>query len=245
MSVLKYKDPTTGIWYPIIKGPKGDKGDQGVPGVDGADGADGEITQAAGDARYVKQSGDKIFGHLTFDTLPQATVEAAADTFVRFNVSVPDSASSKPRWRIARINTEHTGNLTAGSDLVISAYNNNGSLINDPLSISRQTQEVTVAINPISNLGVATKQYVDNRAAAGVITGVSAVGVGLSTTVVATFPAGRFSVSPVVVAMSNTHRLMATLVSVSATSATISLTNYSTGSTLAGTIVHWHARVAD
>lgn len=66
------------------------------------------------------------------------------------------------RWSILRsAGTEPGSNV--GSDLSIYRYSDAGASLGTALSIKRSTGEVTVAADPTSPLGVATKQYADEK----------------------------------------------------------------------------------
>lgn len=70
--------------------------------------------------------------------------------------------SNVNRWYISKYNTAETG-ANAGSDFGIYRYSDAGAFLGDSLRISRATGLITVEGDPVSNLGVATKQYVDNK----------------------------------------------------------------------------------
>jgi hypothetical protein len=77
-------------------------------------------------------------------------------------VAFTDMAGGNQRWMLGKNTTAESGG-SAGSNFEITAYNDGGTPTSVPLSITRSTGLATVAADPTANLGIATKQYVDNN----------------------------------------------------------------------------------
>jgi hypothetical protein len=72
------------------------------------------------------------------------------------------SINGLARWNINWIGAGAETGANAGSDMNISRYADDGSLIDILFTITRATGLITILADPIDPLGIATKQYVDN-----------------------------------------------------------------------------------
>jgi phage-related tail fiber protein len=94
-------------------------------------------------------------------------------TGTAFNLSMPHEnermlsvqTGGVNRWRFGGDAATESGS-NAGTDFAIKHYTDAGALIGNALTISRDTGRITVVSDPTANLGVATKQYVDNHSGA-------------------------------------------------------------------------------
>jgi hypothetical protein len=126
--------------------------------VDGKAGLD----QATADARYVDVIGDTMTGDLS--------LTAAAGT----KRSVVFRTAGSARWIFSRSSHAESGG-NAGSNFIISRYDDASGYIDDPLRIDRVdgsitlkkttvTGALTLNADPTAALHAATKQYVDGKA---------------------------------------------------------------------------------
>ncbi len=93
--------------------------------------ADSKLTQAAADARYVDVAGDTMTGALTFN--------GAAGSYR----VIQGQTNGSQRWALLLGNTTAESGGNAGSDFGLTAYNDAGSPISTPLTISRSTGNAT------------------------------------------------------------------------------------------------------
>src|SRR6185436_9594805 len=115
------------------------------------------------DARYVNVTGDTMTGDLVISKLTPAlmlTKPEAGDALVLGQSTVLGVTSR--RWGIAFGDTTPETGANAGSNFAIYRFNDTGVYQNTPLAINRATGLITIASDPTSATGVATKQYVDN-----------------------------------------------------------------------------------
>jgi hypothetical protein len=79
-----------------------------------------------------------------------------------YGFSIYSSSGPNIRWATdLGDNTPETGTNTS-SDFLLSCYTDAGVLINSPLRIIRASGDALVDHDPTQDLGIATKQYVDN-----------------------------------------------------------------------------------
>jgi hypothetical protein len=134
---------------------------------------------------FVKKSGDSMTGHLAISKADSgggsglavtpgvgvASVAAVStNSTAILSLRSPSGQAkqillgtqdAKPRWIIQSNNGPETGN-NAGSNFGIYRYNDDGTYIGAVLTVARNTGEVVMTADPVTSLGVATKQYVDN-----------------------------------------------------------------------------------
>jgi hypothetical protein len=72
--------------------------------------------------------------------------------------------NNKRRWAIFSSSTPESVN-NVGSNFAIGRYDDAGTYMDSPITITRSTGEVKVAKAPTSGLSVATKAYVDQQIA--------------------------------------------------------------------------------
>lgn len=239
MAVLKYKDPVTSTWVPIVRGPQGIQGIQGPVGPEGPMGPVGVgLDEVTADNKYVNKDGPaSMTGPLTLN--PTSTQSSSP---IDFSVNLP---YTHPIWRLVRLGPPvppETG-VSAGYDFAVTCWDNDGTPLGNALHIKRSTQQVTVKADPIDNLGVATKQYVDvqGKSASGVVTGIASIAAGGVLAVSITFPVGRFIATPNLVAMANSGRILCNLTSVNTTGASVTLNNITASASPAGIQLQWIA----
>lgn len=71
------------------------------------------------------------------------------------------------RWTVQFMTGDAESGGNAGSDFLVSRFNDSGGYISDPLRISRASGLGIVSGDPVAPLGIATKQYVDAHASSG------------------------------------------------------------------------------
>jgi hypothetical protein len=121
-------------------------------------------------ANYVAIAGDTMTGNLVIDTTAAARVLGDASlTLTRnagFTASIYGTSGPNVRWGLELgDNTVETGANT-GSDFALSCYTDAGVFIDTPLRVIRASGEVLFNLDPVQDLGAATKQYVDTEIAA-------------------------------------------------------------------------------
>jgi hypothetical protein len=83
-----------------------------------------------------------------------------------FTASIYGTSGPNVRWGLELgDSTVETGTNT-GSDFALSCYTDAGVFIDTPLRVIRASGEVLLNLNPVQDLGAATKQYVDTEIAA-------------------------------------------------------------------------------
>jgi hypothetical protein len=140
------------------------------------------LTDGAADARFVNTAGDTMTGNLIVQKAsPAITNDATSGTATVINKAAAGTAyyyadapsgqyagivlrteAGKNRWVLTKSNVAETG-ANAGADLIVLRYGDDGIYIGSAASISRATGLITVVGDPTAALGVATKQYVDNK----------------------------------------------------------------------------------
>jgi hypothetical protein len=158
----------------------------GAPGSGGGSGGGG-MSQADADARYVNVAGDTMTGHLTVRkpdsgggsgiyvnpgtgvaSLAVGSEDSTAIISLRSTsghskqLAFVNNPGASMRWLVESSNTAESGG-NVGSDLTIHRYSDAGVRLGAPLTIQRSTGEVRLAADPITAMGVATKQYVDGH----------------------------------------------------------------------------------
>lgn len=133
MPLFHYRDPSTGNWVPY-----------------NIISSDFKIGPKASAAMILEASSGQAYYH----------ARSVAGQYA--GLLLVDATTQKNRWLIGKSNTAE-GGASAGSDLNIARYDDAGTYLGTPVSISRATGLVSVAGDPTALLGVATKQYVDNR----------------------------------------------------------------------------------
>jgi hypothetical protein len=128
-----------------------------------------QVTASLG--AYVPLAGNvTISGSKTFSSSINVTTGAGVSPAL--NLTKPASGQSStiygvvttaPRWALTLGDSTAEGGTSDGSNFSISRYTNTGSVIDTPLFISRTTGLATVTADPTAPLGVATKQYIDNK----------------------------------------------------------------------------------
>jgi hypothetical protein len=123
---------------------------------------DGAITTAGASTKLPKDGSEPMTGDLLINKATpiielHKTAAAQGAYVVGYN-------GSNARWLMAFGNSGAESGSNAGSDFIISNYNDAGAQIGQPLLISRATGLASVTGDPTTPLGIATKQYVDGRA---------------------------------------------------------------------------------
>ena len=116
----------------------------------------------AQDNLRVLKAGDKMTGNLEIEKdIPRLTLDK---TGLSGPVIVGQNLG-QDRWTVVLANgiAEGGNNSNTGSNFSINRHNDDGSFNGMALEIKRNTGEVLVLADPVSNLGVATKIYVDNQ----------------------------------------------------------------------------------
>ena len=165
------------------QGPQGIQGPQGVPGSDSplgeapTDGkqyarknaawnevAPGGLDQATADTRYVNVAGDTMTGSLTISAYyPGFTINKTGNSQ---DATITGSRNGSLRWlmHIGDDTPEDDNFVTnEGSNFSLEAYGNGNFMTGRALFFERATGLGLVKANPIAPLGIATKQYVDNK----------------------------------------------------------------------------------
>jgi len=125
----------------------------------------------SGDAQYVARAGDTMNGDLTISKAsPSLRLLPSLGTVARI---LGVNASNIARWTInVNDGTSETGS-NVGANFSLTRFNDAGTAIDNPLTIQRNTGQVTLtqALNlpadPTTALQAATKQYVDSKIVAG------------------------------------------------------------------------------
>jgi len=111
----------------------------------------------------VLKAGDTMTGQLTL----APTGVAPILTLNKFGSGVTSLIEGRMggtlRWAMHLGDGSSETGSASGSNFLLTAYNDAGTRINDPITISRATGLLTLSGDPTAALGVATKQYVDAR----------------------------------------------------------------------------------
>jgi len=139
-----------------------DKAAVGLGNVDNTSDANKPVStaQAAADALRVLKSGDTMTGNLTIS-------KSAPYLFLNATDSQPGgitvNRSNSNRWSIDLATGDPESGGNAGSNIGINRFSDAGGFLGTPLFITRSTGLITLSGDPTAALGIATKQYVDNR----------------------------------------------------------------------------------
>jgi len=115
-------------------------------------------------AEKVAKAGDTMTGGLTLAPTSGNPMLHLSKTGATSN-DIYGSAAGQTRWLIRPGNSTAESGSNAGTDFNIVSYTDAGAVLDTPLTITRSSGLITVKGDPTANLGVATKQYVDNKAA--------------------------------------------------------------------------------
>jgi hypothetical protein len=131
--------------------------------VDAQDALKADKTYAdAQDALKVAKAGDTMTGDLTINkAIPTINLKKTA---AGQNNSIAGYNNATARWVIQLGDSAAEGGADAGSDFTIQAFDDSGAYKHQVLNINRAAGLMQVKGDPTAALGVATKQYVDNRA---------------------------------------------------------------------------------
>lgn len=134
----------------------------------------GGMDQVSADTRYVKKSGDTMSGDLIIDRTGQISdakhiIKADTGKYAFVEMYASGAGAAGKRWAVGRGSEAESGS-DAGSSFGIWSYKDNGAYLQRVLTVDRPTSEVRVAIDPLTDTGVATKRYVDTYTASGTVT---------------------------------------------------------------------------
>jgi hypothetical protein len=108
------------------------------------------------------KNGGTVQGNITLSTTGNPTLALSGGNGAIERISL--DTNNKRRWAIfSSSTTESTNNV--GSNFAIGRYDDAGTYMDSPITITRSTGEVKVAKAPTSGSGVATKAYVDQQIA--------------------------------------------------------------------------------
>jgi len=114
-------------------------------------------------ATFVQKAGDTMTGNLTISKpTPSIVLQKAASGE---EAAIYGRLADLSRWKVIFGTTAAESGSNAGSNFQIVRYNDAGAIIATPFSIDRATGLITIEADPTAALAVATKQYVDARAA--------------------------------------------------------------------------------
>jgi len=110
---------------------------------------------------FLLKSGDTMTGDLTIN---KASPSIFLNTTGVQGAALFAKNSGASRWTVAFMDASPESGANAGSNFTIYNYDDSGTVLGSPFVINRKSGLIAVAADPIDALGVATKQYVDNRA---------------------------------------------------------------------------------
>jgi hypothetical protein len=111
---------------------------------------------------YVNATGDTMTGSLVVSQFSPVLTINKTNTASAAIINGKNSLTN--RWTIQLGDGTAEGGSNAGSNFVINRHSDAGSIVGNPLSITRSTGLITVEGDPTAPLGIATKQYVDAKA---------------------------------------------------------------------------------
>lgn len=124
---------------------------------------DGAITTAGASTKLPKDGSEPMTGDLVITkSYPGLNLNKTASGQTAY---INGSMNALARWGLALGDQVAESGSNAGSDFNILRYNDAGTFVDIPMSISRATGLAIIKADPQVALGIATKNYVDTRAA--------------------------------------------------------------------------------